>query len=260
MKKLLLAGTAALLLNPGGQPARAQVSIHVNIPLPPPLLLPAPPEVVVLPESEVYVVPDVREDLFFFGGWWWRPWQGRWYRSHYYDRGWAYYERVPVFYRGVPPGWREDYHAHRWGGGRWDYERIHHDDLQRNWRSWHENRHWEQPQFRQHEFHRDGRPYEGHAAPDRSRRPEPVRPDRSQPRPEPVRPDRPQPRPETAPRRSEENRGRGPVEHENRGRGPAPAPERAPARSAPPAPERSREHVEHPREDRSREERPHGRP
>jgi len=248
MKKLLLAGTAALLLNPGGQPARAQVSIHINIPLPPPLVLPAPPEVVVLPESEVYVVPDVREDLFFFDGWWWRPWQGRWYRSRSYDRGWAYYERVPVFYRGVPPGWREDYHAHRWGGGRWDYERIHHDDLQRNWRSWHENRHWEQPQFRQHEFHRDGRPYEGHAAPDRSRRPEPVRPDRSQPRPE------------TAPRRSEENRGRGPVEHENRGRGPAPAPERAPARSAPPAPERSREHVEHPREDRSREERPHGRP
>ncbi len=72
--------------------AIAQPSVHINIPipLPPPIIFPAPPEVVVVPGTDVYVVPDLNEDIFFYGGWWWRPWQGHWYRSRYYDRGWGY--------------------------------------------------------------------------------------------------------------------------------------------------------------------------
>jgi len=42
----------------------AGVSVHVDIPLPPPIVFPAPPEVVVLPETDVYAVPDVDVDIF----------------------------------------------------------------------------------------------------------------------------------------------------------------------------------------------------
>jgi len=173
MRKLLLSGTAGLLLNLLGTPAAAQVSVHIGIPLPPPIVFSAPPDVVVLPETEVYVVPDASEDIFFSAGWWWRPWGGRWYRSRSYDRGWSHYGGVPSFYRGVPRGWRDDYRGHRWGGGPWNHESIHPDDLQRNWRGWHETRHWEQPEHRQYQLRRDGRPFEARGNP--GRRPEPGR-------------------------------------------------------------------------------------
>ncbi|MCK7507359.1 MAG: hypothetical protein MZV70_27165 [Desulfobacterales bacterium] len=81
----------------------AQVQVRINIPLPPPIIFPAPPHVVVIPETDVYAVPDVNDDIFFYGGWWWRPWEGRWYRSRYYDRGWGHYRGVPSFHRHVPP-------------------------------------------------------------------------------------------------------------------------------------------------------------
>jgi hypothetical protein len=174
MKKLLMTSAVLFLAGITGSNAVAQPSLRINIPLPPLIHFPAPPSVVVLPESRVYVVPDLREEFFFYAGWWWRPWGGRWYRSQHYDRGWAHYGGVPSFYRGVPPGWREDYRNHRWGAGAWNHRPIHHDELQRNWRGWHDNRHWEQPRYRQHEFRRDGRPFAGHDSP--GRRPEPSRP------------------------------------------------------------------------------------
>lgn len=124
--------------------AMAQVSVHINIPLPPPIFFPAPPDVVVIPETHVYAVPDIQEDIFFYSGWWWRPWQGRWYRSRYYDRGWAYYHRPPSFHRNVPQHWRSYYRDNRWKGNAWRQQRIPHRDMQRNWQSWKHNRHWEQ--------------------------------------------------------------------------------------------------------------------
>jgi hypothetical protein len=93
--------------------AIAGVSVHINIPLPPPIIFPAPPELVVIPETDVYAVPDVEEDMFFYAGWWWRPWEGRWYRSHYYDRGWILYRGVPSFHRKVPVDWRDNYKDRR---------------------------------------------------------------------------------------------------------------------------------------------------
>lgn len=126
--------------------ARAQVGVNVNInvPLPPPIVFAAPPQVVVLPETEVYVVPDVEAEIFFSRGWWWRPWEGRWYRSRYYDRGWVFYRAAPPrFYRRVPPGWRNDYHEHRWQGREWKHERIPHDHVQRHGRGG--ARSWQQP-------------------------------------------------------------------------------------------------------------------
>ena len=134
---------ALVVLTPISAMADVDVKIGINIPLPPPIIFPAPPEVVVIPETYVYAVPDVDADIFFYGGWWWRPWEGRWYRSRYYDSGWNYYDRVPSFYRGVPPGWKNDYRDRRWKGREWDQRRIPSGDAQKNWRSWKRNKHWE---------------------------------------------------------------------------------------------------------------------
>ena len=135
----------AAVLVPLSVRAQIGVSVGVNVPLPPPIVFPAPPEVVVIPETNVYVVPDVEADIFFSRGWWWRPWQGRWYRSRHYDRGWGFYRSAPPpFYRNVPPGWRNDYRDHRWKGREWNHERIPHGEMERNWRGWERDRHWQQ--------------------------------------------------------------------------------------------------------------------
>ena len=84
--------------------------------LPPPIPFVAPPEMVVIPETYVYVAPDIDVDLFFWNGWWWRLWEDRWYRSHYYNRGWGYYNNVPSFYFDVDPGWRGYYRDHNCTG------------------------------------------------------------------------------------------------------------------------------------------------
>jgi hypothetical protein len=143
MKKLIL-GTillALVLLFPVS--AIAKVDVGINISLPPLIVFSAPPEMVVIPETDVYTAPDVDVDIFFYNGWWWRPWEGRWYRSHHYDSGWAYYQRTPSFYSRVPPTWRNDYRDHRWGGHPWNYQRIPHEQVQHNWRNWEQSRHWE---------------------------------------------------------------------------------------------------------------------
>jgi len=126
-------------------PTMAAVDIHIGFPLPPPppILFPAPPQVIVIPDTDdVYVAPDIDVDLFFWNGWWWRPWEGRWYRSRYHDRGWSYYDNVPSFYFDVDPGWRGYYRDRHWRGHRWNYERIPDRRLQKNWKSWHDNRYW----------------------------------------------------------------------------------------------------------------------
>jgi hypothetical protein len=87
----------------------AAIDIHIDIPLPPPIVFPAPPEVIAMPEtSGVCVAPDIDVDLYFWNGFWWRLWEGRWYRSAYYDRDWVYYNNVPSFYFNIDPHWGED--------------------------------------------------------------------------------------------------------------------------------------------------------
>ncbi len=127
--------------------AEVDVKVRISVPLPPPIVFPAPPEVVVIPETYVYAVPDVDADIFFYSGWWWRPWEGRWYRSRYYDRGWVHYERVPAFYKRVPPGWRNDYRDRRWKGQAWDQRRIPHRDMETNWRGWQSGKRWEKENY-----------------------------------------------------------------------------------------------------------------
>ena len=143
MKKLLFGTMLLALVIIVPTSTMARVDINIGIPLPPPIVFAAPPEMIVIPETYAYVAPDIDADLFFWSGWWWRLWEGRWYRSHYYDRGWAYYNNVPSFYFDVDPGWRGYYRDHNWYGHRWDYERIPNRGLQQNWKSWHNDRHWE---------------------------------------------------------------------------------------------------------------------
>lgn len=144
MKKLLLRTMLLALVLVVPIPAMAAVDISIGISLPPPIVFQAPPDVIVMPDTNsVYVVPTIDVDLFFWNGWWWRPWEGRWYRSRYYNRGWGYYNTVPSFYFDVDPGWRGYYRARNWSGHRWDYERIPNRQLQQNWQTWHKDRHWE---------------------------------------------------------------------------------------------------------------------
>ncbi|MGZ4857585.1 MAG: hypothetical protein ACXVZU_04410, partial [Methanobacteriaceae archaeon] len=168
MRKIILFATTILFLSITIS-AMAQVTIEVAppppptvrvaVPLPPPIVFAAPPEVVVLPETEVYVVPSVPEEIFFFNGYWWRPWSGRWYRSLRYDAGWGVYGGVPGWYGGIYPGWRENYRLHSWGGHPWNYHHIAHGDLNRNWRTWHNTGHWNKPEHREFTHHHDGKVY-----------------------------------------------------------------------------------------------------
>ncbi|HNZ64283.1 MAG TPA: hypothetical protein PKJ10_00485 [Smithella sp.] len=147
MKKLMVKTFLVILVACMPVSAIADVRVHVNIPLPPPIFFPAPPQLVVIPETDVYVVPDAREDIFFYGGWWWRPWNNRWYRSQHYDRGWAYHPNPPYFHRSIPSDWRYSYRNHSWKGYRWEPQRTHHQDIQRNWNVWQKDRYWEKQRY-----------------------------------------------------------------------------------------------------------------
>ena len=154
MKKLLF-GTILLALvlvlpiptmamaSDGGNVRNDRNVRNVRNPLPPRIAFSAPPVVVVIPGTYVYGVPDADVDIFFYQGWWWRPWEGRWYRSQNYNSGWSHYRSVPSFYSEIPSGWRNNYRKHRWGVYRWDYQRISHRQLQRNWSTWERDRYWE---------------------------------------------------------------------------------------------------------------------
>ena len=144
MKKLLFGTMVLAWVMVAPIPTMAAgINISIGIPLPPPIVFRAPPQVIVIPDTDdVYAVPDIDVDVFFWNGWWWRPWEGRWYRSRYYGRGWAYYDGIPTFYFDVDPGWRGYYRNHNWHEHRWNYERIPSPRLQQNWKSWHDNRYW----------------------------------------------------------------------------------------------------------------------
>ena len=144
MKKLFFGTILLALVSVFPNMTMAAVNVSIGISLPPLIVFGAPPAVIILPDTNsVYVVPNVEADLFFWNGWWWRPWEGRWYRSRYYDRGWGYYNSVPRFYYDVDPGWRGYYRDRNWSGHHWAYEQIPNQRLKQNWKSWQSNRYWE---------------------------------------------------------------------------------------------------------------------
>ena len=146
MRRLLFGIVPLALLVLFPLPTMAEVSVDVNISLPPPIAFVEPPELIVLPETNIYVYPDMDMDIFFYNGWWWRLWENRWYRSQDYNSGWSYYRGAPSFYSEVPSDWRDNYREHTWRGHQWNYQRIPHQKVQQNWRGWEKSRYWEHQQ------------------------------------------------------------------------------------------------------------------
>jgi hypothetical protein len=146
--RYLLAGAAISAVMGFSEPARAEVSVSVNLG-PPPIVVAEPPEVVLIPGSQVYFVPDPQIDVFFYGGYWWSPRGDRWYRARAYNGPWGVIERrrVPRAVVYMPRDYRARYERERhvpyghWKKehGRWDREnrRAHRrweKDREREWR------------------------------------------------------------------------------------------------------------------------------
>ncbi|MEW6001103.1 MAG: hypothetical protein AB1638_00405 [Nitrospirota bacterium] len=116
--------------------SKAEVNINIGINVPPSFVVPAPPAVVLIPNTYVYFIPGIEVDIFFYHGYWYRPYEGRWYRSGYYNGPWVYIipARVPVVllhlspaFRHVPPG----------------HDRIPYGQLKKNWRKWERVKYWD---------------------------------------------------------------------------------------------------------------------
>ncbi len=142
MKKSLfyVFGFVAMLLVFGFMtPAMGNAEVNVNVVVPlPRLVIPAPPALFVIPGTYVYYPPDVDVDIFFYHGYWYRPYRGGWYISNGYNGPWRSVGprhvpraliNVPPTYRRVPPG----------------HERLPHAMVQKNWRTWERERHWDHP-------------------------------------------------------------------------------------------------------------------
>jgi hypothetical protein len=115
--------------------AMAEMHINLNIGFPSLFEFHAPPSVVAIPGTYVYLVPDIGVDIFFYHGYWYRPHNNRWYRARSYNGHYAPLAfrhvpcpllRLPPHYRNVPRG----------------YHRISYRQVNRNWRRWEREKHW----------------------------------------------------------------------------------------------------------------------
>lgn len=136
-----------LLSSVGAAEARVNVGVNINIG-PPPIVAPAPPEVVMVPSSQVYFVPGIEFDVFFYNGYWWSPRGDHWYRSRAYDGPWRTIERryVPRPVIGVPHDYRNVYvRERRIPYGQWKKDREHHG----------KDKHHDRREYREQSEHRD---------------------------------------------------------------------------------------------------------
>jgi len=129
--RCLLSGAAIAAAILFSDPARAEVSVGVNINLgPPPIVVSAPPAVVMIPGSQVHFVPDPQIDVFFYGGYWWSPRGEQWYRARAYEGPWGVIEprRVPPAVVYMPRDYRTRYERERpVPYGQWKKERSRYD-------------------------------------------------------------------------------------------------------------------------------------
>ena len=162
----LLAAVAVALGFSG--PARAEVSVNINIG-PPPIVVAEPPAVVMIPQSQVHFVPDPHIDVFFYGGYWWSPRGERWYRSRAYNGPWGVIEqhRVPRSVLYVPQDYRTRYERERHVPyGQWKKDRARWDRENRK-----ANKRWEKEREeewkRSQKGHGKGDQHGGHGGDDR---------------------------------------------------------------------------------------------
>jgi hypothetical protein len=90
--------------------ASAEVSININLG-PPPIVVAEPPEVVMIPGLQVYFVPQLEFDVFFYNGYWWSPRGSRWYRARAYNGPWKVVNKryIPAPVYPVPKDYRNVY-------------------------------------------------------------------------------------------------------------------------------------------------------
>jgi len=134
VKNVALMFAVLLLLVLAYQPAQAGVNVGVSVGLPV-FTFPAPPQLAVIPGTYAYYVPGVDMDILFYGGRWYRPYGGRWYWARGYNGPWVVAGRgfVPAPLYRLPRDYRH-YPV---------YHRIPYYDLNRNWRTWERDRHWD---------------------------------------------------------------------------------------------------------------------
>ncbi len=122
--------------------ARAGVDVNIGINLAPPAyVINEPPPVVVVPGSYVYFVPGIQMDILFYRGHWYRPYEGRWYRGGGYNGPWHHISPrgVPAAILQLPPDYRRAGHS---------YRSIPYGQMERNWRTWERERHWDRHEAR----------------------------------------------------------------------------------------------------------------
>ena len=142
----LVVGALLLVLTGSAVQSEAGVSVNIGVNLPD-IRFFAPPAVVVIPGTYVYMVPDADVDIMFYQGYWWRPYEGRWYRSRDYNRGWSHIDsrRIPHGLRKLPKDYR-----HRLSPR---HDLIPNGEVQRNWKKWEKNKYWD----KRHKNDRRGR-------------------------------------------------------------------------------------------------------
>lgn len=128
-----------MLLYPLASPAQVSVSIGIN--------LPVYPNLVVIPGYPVYYAPQLNANFFFYDGMYWVYQDDDWYTSSWYNGPWwpvdpvdvpVFILRIPIYYYRQPPayfiGWRSDAPP-RWGdhwGREWEQRRSGWDRWNRN--------------------------------------------------------------------------------------------------------------------------------
>jgi hypothetical protein len=142
--RYLLAGAAIAAAIGFSGPARAEVSVSINLG-PPPIVVAEPPALVMIPHSQVHV--------FFYGGYWWSPRGERWYRARAYNGPWGVIERgrVPRAVVYMPRDYRTRYERERHiPYGQWKKDRSRWDRQNRK-----AHKRWEKD--REQEWKRDRR-------------------------------------------------------------------------------------------------------
>ena len=141
--RCLLAVAAIAAATGFSEPARAEVSVSINLG-PPPIVVAEPPQVVMIPGSQVHFVPDPNIDVFFYGGYWWSPRGDRWYRARAYNGPWGVIERhrVPRAVIYVPRDYRARYERERHVPyGQWKKDRSRWDrDNRKTHKRWEKER------------------------------------------------------------------------------------------------------------------------
>ena len=112
MRTLLMTGMAILGLALFTEPARADVSVNINVG-PPPVIFSAPPRVVVIPRTPVAYAPDTSYNVFVYGGRYFSFHDGAWFLAASHGGPWTFVApehvprpilAVPVKYYKIPPG------------------------------------------------------------------------------------------------------------------------------------------------------------